>query len=252
MEKGLSLRAMLSDRSREIIERYWTERFGCAPEQLRGGGVLVVQHTADLRGYAGLYAYRGDDACIVSVPEPCVADANNAIAGCRAEDVFDAAALSAVLGAAAGLVVGPALLAYADASTFRAAPADGARLLGVDDEKLLRELEAACDATEWDHADIHYGRAPIFGCFFSDVLVGAASYRTHGETIASIGIITHPGHRGRGFGRAAASAATAHALDGRLIAQWQTLEANVPSIAVGRALGYEPYCRTIAVRMRAE
>ena len=32
--------------------------------------------------------------------------------------------------------------------------------------------------------------------------------------------------------------------------QWQTLESNAPSMAIGRALGYQPYCRTIAVRLR--
>jgi GNAT superfamily N-acetyltransferase len=243
---------MLSGRARDVIERYWAERFGCSPEQLRRPGAKVVAHTADLRGYAGLYAYRRDEACIVSVPYAYLAPAEGEFAARSVEDVFDAAPLSAILGDAAGVVIGPAAIAYSDASTFRPARTTGVRLLAGGDEKLLRELTAACDATEWDHADIEYDRAPIFGCFIGNVLATVASYRVRSETIASIGIITHPARRGHGYARAAASAATSHALDGGLIGQWQTLEANVPSIAVARALGYVPYCRTIAVRLRSE
>src|SRR5438309_955419 len=105
---------MLPDRSREIIERYWAERLGCSPEQLRRRGVLVVPHAANLRDYAGLYAWRREATCVVSVPEAYVPAARNALADRGAMDVFDPHELSAVLGAAAGLVVGPAALAYAD------------------------------------------------------------------------------------------------------------------------------------------
>ena len=218
------------------------------PELLRRAGVLVAAHAADLRSYAGLYAYYRDNSCVLSVPAPYVPPANEAVSGQSAEEVFDPAALRAILGDAAGIVVGPASLAYTDGSTFRTAATDDTRLLGSNHEKLLRGLAAACDATEWEHADIEYEREPIFGCLVAGLLVAAASYRIHSGAIASIGIITHPAHRGRGYARAAASAATAHALDAGFIAQWQTLEANAPSIAVARALGFEPYCRTIAVR----
>jgi len=50
----------------------------------------------------------------------------------------------------------------------------------------------------------------------------------------------------------AAAAATAHAIDAAYVAQWQTLESNVPSIAIARALGFQPYCRTIAVRLNPD
>src|SRR5205085_10943209 len=99
--------AMLSQTTREIIERFWAQRFGCVSEQMRRNGVLVVAHTADLRAYAGLYAYRREATCIVSAPEAYVPPAENALADRTAEDVFDPRELSAVLGAAAGLVVGP-------------------------------------------------------------------------------------------------------------------------------------------------
>src|SRR5438477_1255421 len=113
---------MLSQATRKIIEQYWAERFGFAPDQMGRPGVIVVPHGADLRGYAGLYAYRRDEACVVSAPEAYITVADAMLVSRRVEDVFDPHALSAALGDAAGLVVGPAALAYADASTFRPAP----------------------------------------------------------------------------------------------------------------------------------
>jgi hypothetical protein len=47
-----------------------------------------------------------------------------------------------------------------------------------------------------------------------------------------------------------ATATTVHALEAGGIAQWQTLEANSPSVTIAAKLGFQPYCRTLAIRLK--
>ena len=63
-----------------------------------------------------------------------------------------------------------------------------------------------------------------------------------------MGVLTHPGHRGRGHGRAVAGAATQAAVAAGSVAHYQTLDANLSSVAVARALGYRRDATTLAVR----
>ena len=66
--------------------------------------------------------------------------------------------------------------------------------------------------------------------------------------IAHIGVITHPAHRGHSYGRAVVTQITQHALAQQLVPQYRTLEANIASVAVGTAVGFERYAITVALR----
>ena len=67
-----------------------------------------------------------------------------------------------------------------------------------------------------------------------------------------IGVVTHPAYRGRGYGRAAVSAATARGLEAGFIVLYQTLLANAPSVALATELGYQPYATHLAVQLTSE
>ncbi len=243
---------MLSPTTLDVIDADWSRRLGVPPAALDTEGVTLIAHTSeDFRDYRGLYAYRRNDTCIVAVPDHLLTSVRDTLAALTSDDAFRPETLTAALGDAAGLVVGPAALRYTDTLPPDASRSS-ARFLTPDDAPALRALAAACDPIEWDHADIDFDRAPIVGCFEASAFVAASSYRVLPPKIATLGIVTHPSHRGRGLGRAAATAATAHAIDTGFVAQWQTLESNLPSIAIARALGYQPYCRTIAIRLRCD
>ena len=241
---------MLSAGTLVAIEQHWSRRLGCPFRELRRGDVRIMAHASDdFRDYRGVYACRRADTCIISVPHDLVESVRASLAESTPDEAFEPSALSAALGEAAGIVVGPAALAYTDAAPTDV-PSAVARLLTPHDDAALRALAAACEPIEWEHASIDFSLTPIFGCFGGDELLAASSYRILSPAVANMHIITHPSHRGRGLGRAAAAGATAHAIDSGYIAQWQTLESNLPSMAIARALGFEPYCRTIAVRLR--
>ncbi|HUU59364.1 MAG TPA: GNAT family N-acetyltransferase [Phycisphaerae bacterium] len=109
----------------------------------------------------------------------------------------------------------------------------------------------ACGETEWEHSGIQFGRPPICGRFEGDTLVAAASYEVWGQRIAHIGVVTHPQHRGKGFGKSVVAAISKCALATRLILQYRTLADNAPSMAIARSFGFQPYARTISVGVGA-
>ena len=93
------------------------------------------------------------------------------------------------------------------------------------------------------------GDAPVAGTFAAGVLAAIAGYEVWGDAIAHISVVTHPAHRGRGLGAAAVSRIAAEALERGLLAQYRTLEANASSLAIADRLGFQPYARSLAVRL---
>jgi predicted GNAT family acetyltransferase len=72
-----------------------------------------------------------------------------------------------------------------------------------------------------------------------------------GGRIAHSGVLTRGDARGAGYGRACVRAIAAHAIEQGMIAQYQTLYENAPSLAIARSLGFEYYAARIYVRATA-
>jgi RimJ/RimL family protein N-acetyltransferase len=144
-------------------------------------------------------------------------------------------------------VLGPAWLAYADVSDFNPATTEAVKLLSAEDDGLLRAFASDCSELDWEHSGIEFGHSPIFGYFTDGKILAATNYEVWGARIAHIGVVTHPSYRGKGYGRAVVSAAADYALGHDLIAQYRTLESNLPSVAVGRSVGFRHYASTIKV-----
>jgi GNAT superfamily N-acetyltransferase len=231
-----------------LVDAQWAAILGCLVDDLRGPQILVVPHGA-LAGYRGVMLLRRRGACIVSVPLTMVDAVHQRIAGRTAEEVFDASYLTDLFGNAVERIVGPAWQACADATDFQPADTCGTRLLQPGDERALHRLAMDCDQTEWEHSAIVWEKTPVFGCFAGKELVAAGTLERWRERVLSVGIITHPAHRGRGYGRAVVSAMTASGLSQGAILRYQTLQANTPSMAIARTLGYQEYGWTLAVRL---
>ena len=229
------------------IDAFWAGFFGCGLHALRRPGVRVVPHCG-LLGYRGAWAFRYADACILSVPLPLVERMEAAVAGRAADDVYRVGALDALFGDAVESIIGPSVIAYADQVSFRPVAAPGTRLLELAEVGALGELAAAC-GEEWEYGDIDPLRLPIAGRFEGGVLLAAASYAVWGDQLAHVGVVVDPRRRAAGHGRAVASLVCAHALAHGLVPQWRTLEANLASRAVAKALGFEPRASHFAVRL---
>jgi RimJ/RimL family protein N-acetyltransferase len=137
-------------------------------------------------------------------------------------------------------------LLFADRATFRPASSPlPVEAVAPDDPRLtaLADSLAEDEAHEANAVDLARHDA-LFAVRRDDRLVAACGYEVWRGRLAHCSVFTDPDARGEGSGRAAASAAVAHALDAGLVAQWRT---RVPaSRAVAVALGF----RSLGAQLR--
>lgn len=238
----------LADTTLETIEAYWANFFGAPRDGLGAPGARVLAH-AELEHYRGIFCMRLGGAALVSVPPAELEAWRGRLGGADVDALSDAAALGALAGAPPERVIGPAALAYADATSLRPLPAPGVRLLGAADEEAYADLRAACAQIEWEHGGSELGLLPLAGKFVRGDLAALAGYELWGERIAHIAIITRPDMRGRGYGAEAVSLLAEDVVSRGLIAQYRTLRANTPSMRIAAGLGFIPFADTVAIRL---
>lgn len=241
---------MTTDTSLHDIDAHWSGVLGRDVNALPAGRCAVGGHSPALSAFRGVYAWARGEGCVLSAPGDVMMDAARAAGGKTPAEIIDGNDLAAAFGDRVELVVGPASVRYADVSDFLLQEEQGARPLTPADNDALRELSVEVGEDAWENSGIAFDRVPIFGIYVKDALVAAASYERWGERILHVGVVTHPEHRGQGYGLGVAAATTAHALEAGGIAQWQTLESNAPSVSIAKHLGFKPYCRTLAVRLK--
>jgi RimJ/RimL family protein N-acetyltransferase len=226
------------------VEAFWADWLGCRVADLRRQGTVVVTRPEPATSALALLR---PPALVVAVPatwRPAAAPLERLAPA----EAFQPDRLLAVFGAAAGEVVGPAYQGFTDSVDAAALWAQDVHRLGETDRAALAALRRAAGERAWEHSAIDPDRPPLFGRFAGGQLVAAATLEDAGEPVASVGVLTHPGHRGRGHGRAVAGAATQAAVAAGSVAHYQTLDANLSSVAVARALGYRRDATTLAVR----
>lgn len=240
---------MTTPASLQAITAFWAAYLGCHQAQLSQAGMAVVRNGPGLADYHGATALYRPPACVLAVPADWYEHTTAQLAPQPASAVFQAALLRQVFGAAVDRIIGPAWLGYADHSDFQPAPPMGTRRLTDHDLAALRSLAVACGATAWGHSGIDPGRPPVYGCYAGRTLVAAGTLQPWGGRLLHVGIVTHPGHRGRGYGTAVVSAMTAEGLAGGRLVQYRTLQTNLASVAVASRLGFQRFAQTLAVRL---
>jgi ribosomal protein S18 acetylase RimI-like enzyme len=232
-----------------LLDDYWAEFLGSSPEKLRKEKTQLLAH-AELRDYAGCYIIEFGVAPIVSLPANEVESYREEIARWQPGVVRTPTVVQTAFRDRVEAVIGPAFIGYTDAKLFRQVTCGGARLLTNADWKELELLRYGCLAEEWDHGGSSFRPNEMVGILSNQRLVGVASYQVWGRHIAHISIITHPAFRGRGYATLAVSELTRIVLERKLVPQYRTLEANQPSMAVARQLGFVQYATSLAIRLR--
>jgi GNAT superfamily N-acetyltransferase len=163
------------------------------------------------------------------------------------EDPTDPDAVDDALAPAERL--GPAELAYLDGAATSGIP-DAALDVHLDRQPVRRlaawlRTAPPADLEESSIAEMH----DVVVAFVDGRPVGAAGHLTWPTGIAHLGMLVDRDARGRGVGRALASAATRWALDHDLHPQWRAASANVASRALARRVGYREVGRQLSVRL---
>jgi GNAT superfamily N-acetyltransferase len=235
--------------SLQAVAAFWAAHLGCSEVQLAQPCTSVVRAGPDLASYRGATVVFRPPACVLAVPADWYEPVAGRIGQRPPAEVFDVTLLRDVFGTAVDRVIGPAWLGYADASDLRPAPTLGTRLLTDQDLPQLELLAAACGPLAWEHSGIDPARPPVFGRFAGDTLAAAGMLERWGDRLLQVGIVTHPGYRGRGYGKAVVSAMSAYGLATGGVMQYRTLQANLPSVGIARALGFQRFALTLAVRL---
>jgi GNAT superfamily N-acetyltransferase len=242
---------MLTSRTVDTVEHYWSSFLGCPREALSRAQTLVVPH-AGLRDYHGLFAFLRHTLLVVSVPPHLLDTWRPQVIEWSPANVMREDRLRCLVGSAAERVVGPAFVGYTEHGTFPPVHSGAVRVLGPHDGTAFAALQAVCSPREWEHGGSQLGEQPVVGAYDGEYLVAVAGYTLWGGHIAHMAVVTHPQYRGQGYGRAVVSGLTAAVLSRGLVPQYRTLEANTPSMALARALGFERYATTVAVRFRPD
>jgi len=238
---------MVSPDTLKSIDAYWSGYFGCTDADLNGKATKVFTHQA-LGTFDGALVFRRKDSCIVSVPATTPEIERSKLRAAKPAEAFNAAFLAKTFVISTDKVTGPAWVGFTDRGGFKPVKSD-ARLLTSKDEAAMRELAEGCGETAWKQSKIAVDRQTNFGLFAGGKLVAASGYLNLAGTLAYIGVITHPEHRGKGYARMVASVCMAHALENRLFPMWRTLDAHEAAVKLAGTLGFEKYAATLDVQL---
>ena len=238
----------LSNRAREAVDIFWAAETGCNPEDFDTDAVVVIERPSDDGSeYAQFFLRkrRLQIRCSASI----VDIVRNATYGQAQDAIFDVAFVERALKGRIYRVLGPVYLGYLDAlDSDREDP--NVRLLSRNDVDALNDLRDSVTAQDREYSGLDPDQT-IAGYFIDRALVSAAGYEVWGGRIAHICVLTRGDARGAGYGRAFVRGIAVHAIDQGLIAQYQTLYENAPSLAIARSLGFEDYAARIFVRATA-
>jgi predicted GNAT family acetyltransferase len=115
------------------------------------------------------------------------------------------------------------------------------------DQSSLKDLIQPCQPVEWEHSGLSVHDKHLFGCFLDGRLVAVAGNILWDPNTVNPGVITHPDHRGKGYGTAVVSAAVQRAIKHDHLVLYQTLLANTPAVKIAHSLGFQPYAQHVAV-----
>jgi GNAT superfamily N-acetyltransferase len=240
---------MLGESTMESIDRFWSAMLS---QPLDGAATArtIVQSVCDRLDRGGIGTFLRENLLIVSIPESRMTAYRHLAEGWSAQDVWHPERMGRDLGLDRAVLIGPAFIGYTDADRFRPVPAEAARMLTPADAAAVDSLKHDCGSIEWEHGGCEPSKdRPAIGVFEAGRLAALAGYELWGGSIAHISIVTHPACRGRGHGHAAVSKLTELVLARKLIAQYRTLDANRPSMAIAGALGFERYATTVWCRL---
>jgi GNAT superfamily N-acetyltransferase len=131
-------------------------------------------------------------------------------------------------------------LAEADQAALRTEAAYiGTRQLTMADGEAFGRFVRAAPEQDVAEAFVELDHWLVFGTFVDGALVAAASMYPWGDTrLADLGVLTLPGYRGRGMGRATVRAISARAIELGYEPQYRCQVDNAPSVALARSAGF--------------
>jgi len=184
------------------------------------------------------------DSVLVAGP----AEAIGRLHGLPRQELVDASAAESALCDLRPLLIGQALLGYADELTFSRAPA--ACPVRQAERGAVQQAISQCKPEDRDESGL-LEMSVWFVAEDEGVPVAASGYESWPRRVAHCGVAVGAEHRGRGIGLAVASGAVEHAFREHTVAQWRSRDTNVASTRVGERMGFVQMGTQTAFELRA-
>ncbi|HEY7543768.1 MAG TPA: GNAT family N-acetyltransferase [Blastocatellia bacterium] len=239
---------MIKETSLNRVERFWAAELSCLIDELASDQTRIVQRAGD-ESFVSLFRRKG--ALHILCSPSLYKSVKGAVEVADRVSLFDASFLEQLFRHRIKEIVGPAWIGYSDSVQVQSKAELEVRLLKSSDHASLDRFARELTERDWEHSGLRHSQS-IACCYEGSDIIAAAGYDVWGSSIAHIGVVTHPSHRGKGIGKAVASRIAEHAIAHDLVAQYRTLQWNRPSRAIAASLGFEEYARMIYVRMKAK
>jgi predicted GNAT family acetyltransferase len=113
----------------------------------------------------------------------------------------------------------------------------------------MSALNAANTPEDVDEAYVEVTHQVAFGCFHGETLVAASSgYERTG--FFDLGVLTHPGYRKKGLGKAVVGALCNWANQNNIIAQYRHNVLNTGSQKVAESLNFQMFFKSEGITLR--
>jgi GNAT superfamily N-acetyltransferase len=215
---------------------YWSETFGLISGEFSKSGTRVIQHGGRLSGPKA-WVFTHGESCLVSVPEKLVTIIRGRLTGVAIDRVHDEENIQAIFGDLIDSTIGPSYQGYLEREGFRRFDDPHVRRIRFEEKAKLHALKESCSTGNWEESGIDTDDPVLFGYFLHDEIVAASGFISWSKDAANPALIAHPDHRGKGFGKAVASAVIEHILDQGKIVLYQTLLSNTSAVRIAESLG---------------
>jgi GNAT superfamily N-acetyltransferase len=231
------------------VDAAWAEALGCSVSLLAAPGPHIVTGGPGLAGYRGVYMARLGRSVLVYAPPTREVTARQVLSAAAPEDVFSADTCLKIAGPGGHVVLGPSWHGFVDVAHFQAAEGAAGERIERDDPE-LGQLRRACSDDDWSEAGFADPEGLVYGLLQERVMVAAGNMTDYRTMPADVGVVTHPGFRGRGWARRLVSHMTAEQLPTVGVVRYRALQTNLPSLAVASSLGFIGRGENLAIRLK--
>ena len=186
---------------------------------------------------------------MVSATPELAASIERSIPRLSAGSIEDRALLLEVVGVEPERVVGPAFQGFVTSDLFRR-PQSSAEHHTSDLETVVSELKPRCREGDWDASGLAKTTGSLAVAVSQSEVVGAAGLRERTVGVVDPCVLIRADQRGLGLGRDLVGQVTEAALTRGDLVLYQTLMSNSAAVTIARALGFEQYATSVAMRLR--
>ena len=225
----------------ERVEHWWAELFGLPASMVWQKGITVSFHAA-LVDYPGIFVAGRGKSVNVSLPEWADEKLADKIGRRDVGELLDRKFWQDFGPTSDGHKVS-AVKVHAYTDVQHDAPKKVEQIAFSD----IAHWEDLVSAKKWEASGFAEDVTHVFGVSAGKEIAAAAILSRFLGGSSSVGVLTHPKHRGKGYSSLVAKAATAYAVRNDGIARYRYDAENSRSRAVGGSLEFEDYAEQLAI-----